>query len=71
MPNIKWFRARARELYHIDGEIEVEENARVSLGGTEGAYVQAWVWVPSDRTKVTAFADPGDNSRRWISRRPS
>ena len=29
-----------------DGEIEVDENAEVSLGDDAGAYVQAWLWVP-------------------------
>lgn len=51
MPNSQWFRARARELYHVEGEIEIDEKASVSLGGTEGAYVQAWVWVPSEKRK--------------------
>ncbi len=36
---------RARELYHRDGEIEIDESAVVSRGGEPGAYVQAWVWV--------------------------
>lgn len=46
MKNDEWFRARAIELYHEDGEIEIDENARVSAGGDDGAYVEAWVWVP-------------------------
>jgi hypothetical protein len=46
MKNDEWFRSRARELYHEDGEIEVDSNALVSAGDDDGAYVQAWVWVP-------------------------
>jgi hypothetical protein len=42
----EWFRARAKELYGRDGEIEVDSNARISYGADEGAYVEAWVWVP-------------------------
>jgi hypothetical protein len=42
----EWFRARAKELYHEEGEVEVECNALVSRGDDEGAYVEAWVWVP-------------------------
>jgi len=30
---------------HKDGEVEVDENAEVSEGDDNGAYVQAWVWV--------------------------
>jgi hypothetical protein len=40
------FRARARELHGIDGEVEVDSGAVVSRGDDPGAYVQAWVWVP-------------------------
>jgi hypothetical protein len=41
-----WFRARAKELYGKDGEIEVDSNALISYGDDPGAYVAAWVWVP-------------------------
>lgn len=30
---------------HKDGEVEVDDNAAVSEGDDNGAYVQAWVWV--------------------------
>ena len=46
MKNENWFRNRAMELYHEDGEIEIDDSAEVSIGGDDGAYVQAWVWVP-------------------------
>jgi hypothetical protein len=46
MKSDKWFRIRAKELYHQDGQIEVDGNARISRGDDEGAYVEAWVWVP-------------------------
>lgn len=50
----------AHRMYHKDGEIEVDGNAAISKelvtksgtprkrGKEEGAYVQAWVWVPRD-----------------------
>lgn len=49
MRSDKWFRARAKEMYHEDGAIEVDSNALISRDDDddEGAYVQAWVWVPS------------------------
>lgn len=47
MKSDKWFRTRAEELYYEDGRIEVDGNARISRGNDEGAYVEAWVWVPS------------------------
>lgn len=42
-----WFRTRAKELHQEEGQIEVDDNARVSRGHDDGAYVQAWVWVPA------------------------
>jgi hypothetical protein len=42
----RWIRARAKELYQKDGDIEVDSDARISIGDDPGAYVQAWVWVP-------------------------
>lgn len=43
-PNDDWYRERAREDYHIEGEVEIEDIPVVSASD-EGAYVQAWVWV--------------------------
>jgi hypothetical protein len=33
-------------MYQRDGHIEIDGNARISRGDAEGAYVEAWVWVP-------------------------
>jgi hypothetical protein len=36
----------ARELKAVEGELEVDENAKISMGDPEqGAYVQAWAWL--------------------------
>lgn len=40
----------AKEQCHRDGECEVDDNAIVSEGNDNGAYVQAWVWVDFDGT---------------------
>jgi hypothetical protein len=34
----------AKEHYHVDGEVEVDPTASVSIS-EKGAYVQAWVWI--------------------------
>ena len=52
MKNDEWFRNRAKELYHEEGEIEVDNDARVSIGDADGAYVAAWVWVPLKKEKA-------------------
>jgi len=36
--------ALAREGKQIDGEVEIDDNALLSEGGDNGAYVAAWVW---------------------------
>jgi len=51
MKSADWFRTHAKELYQQEGEIEVDNNARVSFGDDNGAYVEAWVWVPSNEEK--------------------
>lgn len=33
-------------MYAEEGEIEVDDNASISGGDDDGAYVAAWVWVP-------------------------
>lgn len=38
---------KARELYHEDGTIEIDDNAQTSVGD-EGTWVQAWVYVPHE-----------------------
>jgi hypothetical protein len=43
----------ARNDYRIcDGELEIDDNALVSHGDDNGAYVQAWVWVGFAGTKL-------------------
>lgn len=46
------YRQAARRRYARDGEIEIDENAKVSRGSDPGAYVQAWVWVPDDEAEA-------------------
>ncbi len=43
--------AMAFDIHVRDGEVEVDDNAVVSEGEDNGAYVQAWVWVDFARTE--------------------
>lgn len=45
---IDQYRNSAKKHFHSDGEIEIDDKAAVSKGDDEGAYVQAWIWVPDD-----------------------
>lgn len=48
------YRQAAKRKHHREGEIEVDDGAKVSLGDDAGAYVQAWIWVSeSDAGIVT------------------
>lgn len=38
--------------FESEGEIELDDNAKVSEGDDNGAYVQMWQWVPFDNTKL-------------------
>ena len=39
------YRAAAKDQYDRDGEVEIDDNAKISRGDAPGAYVEAWVWV--------------------------
>jgi len=41
----QWYRERAADTRHKDGDIEFDGDAAVSFGDDNGAYVQAWVWI--------------------------
>lgn len=38
------YRQAARNAHHVDGMLEIDTDAVVSMSDT-GAYVQAWVWI--------------------------
>ena len=44
---------QARRQYEKDGEIEIDDNAVVSRGDPDGAYVAAWVFVYKSDLEVT------------------
>ena len=42
------YRLAAKRLCHIEGEVEIDDNAVVSKGEDDGAYVAAWIWIPDE-----------------------
>lgn len=45
-------RKLAKVRYHREGEIEIDDNAKVSRAEgnpDRGAYVEAWVWIPDQK----------------------
>ena len=53
----------ARDQWHRDGEVEIDDDAKVSRGESSGAYVQAWVWVYDDQLDP----EPGPAYDVWIA----
>src|SRR5260370_23329918 len=62
LPTARAYREAAKRLHHVEGECEIDDNAkqakvsRTRKQDEEGAYVQAWVWVP--REEVDDSYDP-------------
>jgi len=53
-PTRKQMIAAAQSLYQSEGEIEIDDNAKVSKAEgnpDNGAFVQAWVWVSGEEAK--------------------
>ena len=50
--------AMAKATHHTDGETEVDDNAEVSEGDDNGAYVQAWIWVTFSGTPLDKEQQP-------------
>jgi len=51
-PSDEMFRAAARELA-VDGDLELDDNATVSVSEDGGAYVQMWKWIDDDDARST------------------
>jgi hypothetical protein len=47
---IELARARHAAIWQ-EGEVELDDTARLSEGGDNGVYVEAWVWVPFEGTQ--------------------
>lgn len=42
------YRTAAFKAFHSDGELEIDDNALVSISEDGGAYVMGWVWVADE-----------------------
>ena len=61
------YRRYAKMEYENEGEIEVDNNALVSEGDEDGAYVAAWVWVSKTDAGICTKcgAVNADNGEGW------
>ena len=51
-------REMAAEKWHEDGKLEIDNDAEISEGDHNGAYVQAWVWVSFAGTEFDKETTP-------------
>lgn len=50
----------AAKLHGTEGELEIDDNARVSKGDDDGAYVEAWIWVSDEDAELAERCDECD-----------
>lgn len=63
--------AKACDLYHRDGELEIDENAICSDGVDAGGYVLCWRWVDEDEPDEEPDEEgPARNAYRKVSVNP-
>lgn len=62
-PAVRRFREIAKDEWQQDGEIEIDDNAVVSIPEEDeelrGAYVQAWIWI--ERPDSLCYQCQGEN----------
>ena len=54
--------ALARQRHQEEGEVEIDDDARLSEGDDNGCYVAAWLWVDFGETKFDKVR--GENHER-------
>ena len=53
-----------------DGELEMDDDAEVSMGDDPGAYVMVWTWVSDDDADIIHVSPEARRSRRPAPRPP-
>jgi len=52
-----------------EGDLEIDDNAVVSWGCDNGAYVQAWLWLSFEGTALDEDAEESDGETHDAARR--
>ena len=61
-PNENRYIKAARQMWHRDGEIEIDDWPLISPCD-DGAYIQAWVWVYNDDLESLGLLNNGGDNR--------
>lgn len=54
------YRKYAEDRLHKDGDLEFDDDAVVSLGADDGAYVMAWKWVDDENMHLEGYLEKHD-----------
>ncbi len=47
---------------HKDGDLEIDDDAVVSLGADDGAYIMCWKWIDNDSMRETGYLENEDDN---------
>ena len=61
-PNENRYIKAARQMWHRDGEIEIDDWPLISPSEDGGAYVQAWLWVSNEDLTALDLLTNGGNT---------
>ena len=51
------YREYARDRLHRDGDLEIDDDAAVSLGADNGAYIMCWKWLDHDLMRENGYLE--------------
>jgi len=60
--NGKPYREYAQARLHRDGDLEIDDDAAVSLGADDGAYIMCWKWIANDTMRAEGYLETTDDN---------
>jgi hypothetical protein len=56
------YRKYAQDRLQVDGDLEFDDDAAVSLGADDGAYVMGWKWVSDEDVREAGYLEDENNA---------
>jgi hypothetical protein len=51
----------AEDRLQRDGDLEIDDDAVVSLGFDDGAYIMCWKWIDNDTMRAEGYLEPAND----------
>jgi hypothetical protein len=51
------YRKYAKDRLQVDGDLEFDDDAAVSLGADNGAYIMCWKWIDDDVLRAEGYLE--------------